>query len=421
MSHGEAPERYLLLLGAEQRQRERSVVSALRVYPGAVGCVTLSPIVNRSRLFDIHIEGDPREPGSALAAVERHADATGQRPAGVVPLNDWTLGSAVAVADRFGLPSLPREVVRDCRNKLAMRQALGAAGLVVPGYAGFRSYHELVRRVKRLRFPVVVKPAEFGGGGGVVKVDHHSELGEAYLHSQAILHEYSDGDLFVVEEYVAATAELSVEVLASGRAASVVAVTDKFLGPEPWFAEIGHAVPSAFSRRADVRELAIAACDALRIRRGMCHVEIRIRPDGEPVVVEVGARPGGDGIMDLVERAYGLSPYELHIRSWLGQLPPWLPTAAAGTAAVAFIKAPVGIVREVRYPESLPECVVGLELTARVGAASELPTDWRAREGIVELFTTAGGWPTGRTYPLEVAARLAGECVVVSPVSGVPA
>jgi formate-dependent phosphoribosylglycinamide formyltransferase (GAR transformylase) len=167
----------------------------------------------------------------------------------------------------------------------------------------------------------------------------------------------------------------------------VIAVTDKAKAGAPYFTERGQLVPSRDSGNAQLRQTALDACAALEIDRGLAHVEVLV--NGEQLsVVEVAARPGGDGIMDLVDRVYGFSPYDLHIASYLGPFTgfPEFPTQARGVGATTFLKALVGTVSAVHPVDDLTDEECALYTTAKVGDWSRPATSYLARDGVLECF-----------------------------------
>jgi hypothetical protein len=256
-------------------------------------------------------------------------------------------------------------------------------------------------------------------------VHDEREAEEAYAYVRRIIDGHSSvftvkNQSIQVEEFCTLTDEVSVEVLNHRDRRSVLAVTDKTHGPRPYFAEVGHRVPSVYSGRADVLDLAMRACAAIGLDRGVAHVEIRLEGDVPPQVMEVGARTAGDGIPDLVELAYGVAPYELHVRSYLDQLDgdlPGLPDlTAAGLAAVAVLKARPGRIEEVAEVTTLDPAVTTYEVTAAVGTISrDTQANYLDREGYVECF-----WPGGtpESVParehMDIAARLSDQVFRVS-------
>jgi biotin carboxylase len=390
MTHSD---QYILILGGEFPLRERVLAGALRA-SGGMPVFTLAKARTSAviKFFDGYIAGDVSDPEGVLAAVQAYEQEHGATPAAVIPMNDFTVRSALAVSEFYGIRHNPAAVVNRCRDKLVMKQVLQAAGLPVPRFGAFSSLDELTALVRQIGLPVVIKPRELAGSVGVIKVATLEELAPAF--QQCIDDIASLGgaymtpeDVFLVEEYIPAMNEVSVEVINQGDYHRVIAVTDKYLGPEPYFVEVGHSMPSVHTDNAALVDIAQRACAALGIVHGMAHFEARITPAGEVRIIEVGARTGGDAIMDLIERSYGINPYQLHVASYLGK-PIELPAVltARGLSAISFIKATEGTIESVTPPKSLPDTIVNMQLTGKPMDKSDKPLSWRAREGSLEFF-----------------------------------
>ena len=168
-------------------------------------------------------------------------------------------------------------------------------------------------------------------------------------------------------------------------------------------------VPSIDKDNQALRDLALSACESLGITHGVCHVEVRIDRMGVPFLIEVAARPGGDGIMDQVERAYGINLYDLHIRSYLGTLRgiPGSPQLL-GVSAIAFMQTRKGLIHEVSSPIQLPKEVVSLYITGRKGGIVGDSLNYDDRVGTVEFFWPGETANLGRKH-LEMADTLAGD------------
>lgn len=97
--------------------------------------------------------------------------------------------------------------------------------------------------------------------------------------------------------------------------------------------------------------------------------------------------------MDLIDRVYGFSPYDVHIASYRGTLEglPEFPTQARGIGATAFLKAPEGTVAEVHPVKDLSDQEVGLYTTAEAGDWSRPLTSYLARDGVLECFRGGQG------------------------------
>ncbi len=411
---------YILIIGGEFPLRERVLGGALRAGGGMpVFVLAKTRTATTIKFFDGYITGDLTDPEGVLAAVLEHRARTGAEPAAVVPVNDFAMRSALAVARHFGLPHNTPEAVERCRDKFVMKEVLAAAGLPVPRFGAFSTLAELQALAGRIGFPLVIKPRQLTGSVGVIKVAHAGALAEAWRQCIADIDSLGGAfnepvDLFQAEEYIPAQSEVSVEVFNHGDLHRVLAVTDKYLGEEPHFVETGHTVPSIHQDHQELREIAEKSCAALGITVGMGHFEARIRPDGQIRIVEVAARTGGDCIMDLVEHCFGINPYELHTASCLGNMPS-LPERLEprGLGAIAFLKADEGVVDAVRLPEFLPYEVVNMQVSAKPGDVSHPLNSWHDREGSVEFFWPGRKAERGFDEHLRLAERFSREIVRV--------
>jgi biotin carboxylase len=348
--------------------------------------------VDANRFFDHLLRADYYDAEAALAAVRRYEQQTGRRPAAVVPILEMNVHVAAAIAAQYELPALSTRCQRLVRDKHAMKEAFEAAGVPCARHRLFGTLDELIEVSAELTFPLVLKPRDFAGNVGTVRVDDPSGLSAAFdycragLLAVAPLYGFRDGR-YQAEEFFDSTHEISVEVINCADQRAVLAVTDKVKFGPPYFTEMGQVVPGRETGNPRVRELGLAACAALSMDRGIAHVEILVNGD-ELSVVEVAGRPGGDGIMDLIDRVYGFNPYDLHILAYRDQLPelPEIPREPAGVGACIFLKAPTGLISELRTDQHFSERECGLYLSAKAGDYSAPASDYLTRNGVLEVF-----------------------------------
>ncbi len=281
------------------------------------------------------------------ALTERVAELHRRRPIDAVfPGCDVYVPTAAHIASRLGLVGLDVRTVDRVRDKARMREAVAAAGLETPRFAEVRARGELQAAAASVGFPCVLKPADQSGSLHVTRADTLGELVAAYdaMASDTLLGLGRPmGSRAVVEEYLAGP-EVSVEGYVLDGKTTVVAVTEKILGPEPHFAELGHVVPAAVPEQlhARIESYVAAVTEAVGLSVGPFHCEVRLTRRG-PVLVEIGARMGGDYITQLVELACGVSLARVwlaaHLRVSPESLDAFAPPAAP-LAAITFFTAP---------------------------------------------------------------------------------
>lgn len=402
---------FLLLLGADQYLRERALAGARQVYSGEIWTTSNDPIFYPNRYFDRQIHVDAKSGESLLNAIQE-IKKSGWIPDAVVPLNDWTLEAAAYVNERLGLNGLSAESAKLARDKILMKKAFKDYNVPTADFHVIKNIEELKEAVTALNGSVIIKPSEFGGSGGVSLAHNYEEAIKSFNHSKDIMEQYKDSfhvaiDNFLIESFIDSDDEVSCEVICSKNGYQVLTITEKYLSPRPYFAEIAHLVPSHRHRDEQLKEIAILACKALKIDTGLAHVEVKIKND-KYYVIEVGARPGGDGIMDQVERSLDINPYTRHILSYLGKCNLYDPLPLPKrTSVIAFLKAKKGNIKKIQSipAANLPEEIVRMEISKKAGDYSEESICWRSREGNLEL-TYSNLFDYKTMAPVELANRI---------------
>ena len=188
----------------------------------------------------------------------------------------------------------------DMTNKYAMRNCFLRAGLPSPAFARVTSENETI---PEMTYPVIVKPTDRSGSRGVEKVEECKALQSAVKRA---LNE-SFAKEVVVEEFIKGR-EISVESISWQGKHYILAFTDKVTTEEPYFVELEHHQPAQLpdETRETVGEIVKKALDALHVSYGASHAELKIQENGQPVLIEVGARMGGDFIgSNLVQLSTG--------------------------------------------------------------------------------------------------------------------
>jgi len=264
-----------------------------------------------------------------VAEVERLYDRHGA--VRVISLSEDGLLPAARVNERHGLGGNSLESVRLLKDKSAMRRRLAEVGLSPVSAQVVTSAEELASFATSLGRPVVVKPLDAGGSAGVRLLSEPGQAGTIWSAAQA-----AGRERMLAEEYPTGP-EISVEAFSNHGVHTVVACTQKILGPR--FIEVGHVVPAQLdsAMRREVTELTTALLDSVGITEGPTHTEYKLTPSG-PRILESHNRIGGDNITDLVRIVYGVDFERLAIGvplgllPWTGNVPP-----ANGGAAIRFL------------------------------------------------------------------------------------
>lgn len=262
-------------------------------------------------------------------------------------LAEYDVVVAAEVAVLLGLPTVSVNGVAVARNKALMRRRCAELGVAMPAFRTVQTPAEAAAAAAEIGLPVVVKPADETSSADVRLVDtpeqaaEHVELIRSRVENTRGQSRYHE---LMVEEYLSGP-EVSVEVLAEGDRYEVFGVTDKSVGGQGYFVELGHSFPSALPEDM-VRacgDLAVEALRAVGFDLGMAHVEIKVTASG-PKLIEINPRPAGGKITYLVDRALGIRSLELVTRQYLGEKLPAdvLPEKPVAGAAIRYLIAPPG-------------------------------------------------------------------------------
>jgi biotin carboxylase len=267
---------------------------------------------NVEGVVELDIFGDPGEAHASLESMHatRPFDA-------IVPVPDVAGPFAADAAERLGLRGIRPEVARICRDKYRQRDAMRQAGLDVPGYRLLDPVADFGGQVAGLSYPLVVKPVNGMASQGVTRADSLADLKAAVDLVQSInaeqLAAYTDASHaertgVLVEEFIDGP-EYCVEAVSSSQGTTVLTITGKGNLQGPYFEERTFITPAPMDPATEAR-----IADAVRVAHrqigidfGASHSELRLRADGSPVLLEIGARMGGSGAVHyLVDTATGV-------------------------------------------------------------------------------------------------------------------
>lgn len=272
--------------------------------------------------------GDP----AAVEAACRRLD-----PAGITSSSEYFVQTAAAVAGRLGLPAPDPAAIGRCRDKAEQRRWLDAAGVPVPAFVACHTAADAADAAAKLDGPVVVKPVYGSGSLGVRLCADPHEAFEWAAHllsgGQPAPGRPAPGPPLLVEREVTGP-EFSVEII-DGRP---VGVTGKYLGPPPYFVEIGHDYPAPVpvATTAALAAVAVQAVRAIGHVVGPAHVELRLPDGGEPTIIEINPRLAGGLIPRLVRQATGRDLIDEVVTGAAG-LPAAQPAPGGRSASIRFL------------------------------------------------------------------------------------
>lgn len=216
--------------------------------------------------------------------------------------SDITLPTVLAVRETLGLPGLGKVPMEVSLDKSRQRMRFKKAGLPQPDFEIIENEYDLDKAVKRIEFPLVIKPVDNSGSRGVTVADNKGELPSAYLAAK----ENSKKGLVIIEEFIEGT-ELTIEGFSIDGSHHILAMSDKYKPDGSYRVATQLAYPAAISSEQELEIIKImsAAYDAAGVDNTPTHSEVILSPSG-PKIVEIGCRGGGFFVFTkVVEAASG--------------------------------------------------------------------------------------------------------------------
>ena len=327
------------------------ILGASRYYSASIAAA------KRAGYEVVAVDRTPNSPGFAIADASAVIDivdiegvvryASAQRVDGIVPLNDYGVPTAAAVAERLGLPGISPAVAERATRKSSMRDCWISAGVPCPRVELALTARQIPDAAERVGFPCILKPAHGIGGAsrGVVVVKTQAALAEAIAFATSF---YAD-QATLVESFIDARIEHSAEVLIVDGEPEVLVIADKIKSPLPYRVDQSVLYPTVLIGAEHARVVATVkdAVRAIGIPLGAAHVELATTADG-CVLFELGARPGGGGTPEPIVRWVTGRDYLADVvRSYVGDAPTASDARALRGAAYHFLTPSPGVLDRV--------------------------------------------------------------------------
>lgn len=268
------------------------------------------PVIKKAREMGYYViaaDGDAHAPGLARAdkgvvvnirdkeamlqlAREEKIDGT------IHPCSEVAMDVMGYINDQMGLPGNSEEVSVRATNKHLMREAFEAYGAPSPMSKCFENVEVAWGSFcTDFKGACILKPSRNSGSRGIAKISEDITM-EAFAKLFAISKEESRDNTVMLEQFIEGP-EFSVEIIVFNGEPHVLQVTDKKTTEAPHFVELGHNQPSLFPKEIveKLKDGAIKGVKALGLKNCAAHAELKVMW-GEPYLMEIGARMGGDFI-----------------------------------------------------------------------------------------------------------------------------
>lgn len=288
------------------------------------------------------------------------------KPDGIMTLaTDMPMRGIARASEKLGLNCISYETAIKATDKYEMIKAFNENKVPTPWFYLIDSYDILNSIKAKISFPCIIKPTDNAGSSGVKLVNSINELLSSYEYSL----QHSRNGTVIIEEYLVGP-EVSVEVMVFENKINIIQITDKKTSGSPYFVEMGHSQPSILSdeSQTQISKIAQQACGAVGIDKGPAHVEVIMTSNG-PVMIELGARLGGDNITShLVPLSTGIDLVKSTIKIAIRQKPELNRKHNSGSA-IRYFETKIGTLKNISgvdKAKSLPG-VVQITFTKKIG------------------------------------------------------
>jgi biotin carboxylase len=260
--------------------------------------------------------------------VQKIVEYNAQNPLGAIIAVDDSGGLVAAAASKaLGLAHNSPQSAAAASDKHKMRQLLHEGGVPAPRsdlfcFTADKDSNSLARLAQSVEYPCVIKPLHLNGSRGVIRANNVEEFVAAGQRLRRLLLAEDPLELeppFLVEQYVPGN-EVAVEGLLTAGKLKILALFDK---PDPldgpYFEETIYVTPSrlAPTTQSAIVDTTTRAADALGLREGPVHAELRINEAG-PWIIELAGRSIGGLCSRTLQFGAAVSLEEMIIRQAFG-------------------------------------------------------------------------------------------------------
>lgn len=237
---------------------------------------------------------------------------------------DFSVLTMSYIAQEMNLPGINYASAKMIKNKAAVRKCLFEAKADDTGYSyEIDSIEEIAEVLPKIKFPVMMKPVDGSGSRGASKVECAEDFVKAAefamsgsITKRAVAEPFIDGKEYGVESFV------------DNGDIHILAVMQKDMTQPPYYAELGHAIPSGLGIDIEtkVKNCVQKALVALRVNHGSVNMDLLITKEGNVHIVDVGARMGGNLIgSHIIPIGTGIDYMGNMIRAAVGDVTDWNP------------------------------------------------------------------------------------------------
>src|SRR5699024_2059094 len=135
-------------------------------------------------------------------------------------------------------------------------------------YYEITNLSELNALKEKIVYPVMMKPSDGSGSRGIEKITKEEEIENAFLRSVA---ESSIGSV-IIEDFIEGK-EIGIESIVIDGKPFVLGVMDKYMTEAPYYAELGHLIPTQKNDIEKIKDIVSRAIKIAGINTGAVNMD----------------------------------------------------------------------------------------------------------------------------------------------------
>ncbi len=243
-----------------------------------------------------------------------------EKPDGIISNSEPAMPIVAKISQAFGLIGNNEESINSLMSKNKFRALQKRVGCFSPSYFEITSVDEIWTIIDKLKFPIIIKPAQCSGSRGSRRIDYLDK--EFIVNTCNDCFHYTTNGKVVVEEFVEMPILTTIEgdifihngkilydgIFSTTRAAWAPMVPMTYTAPvvinEERLKHLHYVLGSIF-RKAN-------------IKHGEYNIEGYYTKDGDCFIIEINVRQGGHEIPLLIKDFTGIDYYKLLVSTSVG-------------------------------------------------------------------------------------------------------
>lgn len=264
--------------------------------------------------------------------------------------NEVAVPTIGAIVDTLNLNGTGYNAALKSTNKILMKEAFVEHNVPTAKFSVVNSSETMETVAKKIGYPLIVKAAESSASRGITMVDDEYKIKEAWNRAVAV----SGPGNVLIEEYLSGI-EFGAQAVVQGNEVVEIFLHNDTVTQPPSPTPIGHSMPVKLNVEVINKAKVVIkkAVNALGIRDGIANIDL-ILVNGNPMIIEIGARMGATCLPEIISIYGGFDAYEHILKLSIGEkpeLPSLYPEQA--NAALLIRAERTGILESIQVPDNV--------------------------------------------------------------------